>query len=260
MKRGSERDLLYGRHSKLALDVKNHLLFVEGKKGSLERVLDTHADDIARAEAMFDLARVPREYARLAVVESMMRSDAVSSAGATGTYQLMPLIASRYLFVREGVDERLDPVRSSLAAAKYLKRLRGEVGSWAHALTAYNTGPARLRKLMKRHRTKDVGKLVDAAASDQRDDDGFGWASQNYYAKVAAVANITRERTFARSAHTDIAVRVDKKMKLAELATCVGVDADALVAANPALTEAIVSGKKPVPKGYLALVRTAPEG
>lgn len=249
LKKRLTRDKLYGRGSKLALDAKKHLLFVEGRRDGLDRVLEKHADDVAAAEAMFDLARVPREYARLAVVESMMRSDAVSSAGATGTYQLMPLIASKYLMVREGIDERLDPVRSSLAAAKYLKRLKAELGTWPHALTSYNTGPTRLRAMMKRLKTRDVAKLVDAESRD-----GFGWASQNYYAKVAAVARVTKERTFARVHHDNIAVRVDKKLKVADLAACVNVEVDALVDANPA----IVDVKRVVPKGYVALVPRAP--
>ncbi len=249
LKKKLTRDRLYGRGSKLALDGKKHLLFVEGRKDGLTRVLEKHADDVAAAEAMFDLARVPREYARLAVVESMMRNDARSSAGALGTYQLMPLIASKYLMVREGVDERLDPVRSSLAAAKYLKGLKAQLGTWPHALTSYNTGPTRLRAMMKRMRTKDVAKLVDA---DTRD--SFGWASQNYYAKVAAVSRVTKERTFARVQHENIAVRLDKKLRLADLAACVNVDADAIVEANPS----IVDVKRVVPKGYVALVRRAP--
>jgi membrane-bound lytic murein transglycosylase D len=252
LKKKLVRDRLYGRNSKVALDAKKHLLFVEGRRDGLDRVLEKHADDVAAAEAMFDLARVPREYARLAVVESMMRSDAVSSAGATGTYQLMPLIASKYLMVREGIDERLDPVRSSLAAAKYLKGLKAQLGTWPHALTSYNTGPTRLRAMMKRLRTKDVAKLVDA---DSRD--GFGWASQNYYAKVAAVARVTKDRAFERREHENIAVRVDKKLSLAQLATCVNVDVEALIVANPS----IVDVKRAVPKGYVALVpRTSSVG
>lgn len=251
MKKKLTRDKLYGRGSKLALDAKKHLLFVEGRRDGLTRVLEKHAEDVAAAEAMFDLARVPREYARLAVVESMMRNDARSSAGALGTYQLMPLIASKYLMVREGVDERLDPVRSSLAAAKYLKKLKGELGTWMHALTSYNTGPTRLRKMMKRMRTKDVAKLVDAESRD-----GFGWASQNYYAKVAAVARVTKERTFERAQHENIAVRLDKRLKIADLAACVQVDEEALLEANPA----IVDVKRVVPKGYVALVPRALPG
>jgi hypothetical protein len=94
-------------------------------------------------------------------------------------------------------------------------------------------------------RTKDVAKLVDAESRD-----GFGWASQNYYAKVAAVARVTKERTFERVQHDNVAVRLDKKLKLAELASCVNVDVEALIDANPS----IVDVNRAVPKGYVALV------
>jgi membrane-bound lytic murein transglycosylase D len=148
------------------------------------------------------------------------------------------------------VDERLDPVRASLAAGKYLKQLKGELGTWPLALTAYNTGPARLRSLMRKHHTRDVSKIVDADGRDS-----FGWASQNYYAKVSAVARVTQDTVIARVPHDDVAVRLNKRMKIAELAKCVDVDPAALVAANLALTDAITSGGKAVPKGYIALVR-----
>lgn len=247
------RDELYaGRDQALAASARQHLLFLEGRSDGLERALVEGAATLGAAEAMFDLIRVPRGYARLAVVESMMRSDARSAKGALGTYQFMPVTADRYLMVRDGVDERLDPVRASLAAAKYLKRLKGELGSWPHALTAYNTGSSRLRKLMKQRRTHDIGVVIDGGSRD-----GFGFASQNYYAQVAAIARVTSDVQFARPVADDVAVRIDKRMKLSELARCVAISPERLAAANPSLTAALVDDAKAVPKGYLLRVRRA---
>jgi membrane-bound lytic murein transglycosylase D len=249
----TNRDGLYGRDKALAANARQHMLFLEGRRDGLAHALAKGAQVLGAAEAMFTLIRVPHMYARLAVVESMMRGDARSSKGALGAYQFMPRTASRYLMVREGVDERLDPVRASLAAAKYLKRLKGELGSWPKALTAYNTGASRVRAAMRQHRTRDIGKAIDGGTHD-----GFGFASQNYYAQVAALARVTSDLQMARPLSADVVVRVDKRVQLAELARCIDVDRAVLVAANPSLTRAIVDGAMPVPKGYLARVYRPP--
>lgn len=250
LRKRAAREEIYGKEKALADNARQHMLFLEGRSEGLKRAMVEGAETLGAAEAMFDLIRVPRGYARLAVVESMMRSDARSSKGALGTYQFMPVTADRYLMVRDSVDERLDPVRASLAAAKYLKQLKAELGSWPHALTAYNTGSSRLRKLMKKRRTRDIGKVIDGGNHD-----GFGFASQNYYAQVAAIARVTRDIEISRPISNDLALRVDKRMKAAELARCVAVTPNELAEANPSLTKAIVEQAKPVPKGYLVRVR-----
>lgn len=249
----STRDALYGRERALVESARQHMLFLEGRREGLKRALVEGSEVLGAAEAMFTLMRVPRAYARLAVVESMMRSDARSPKGAVGAYQFMPVTASRYLMVREGVDERLDAVRASLAAAKYLKRLKGELGAWPQALTAYNSGASRVRAVMRLHRTRDIGKAIDGGNHE-----GFGFASQNYYAQVAAIARVTADVHIPRPVTTDVVVRVDKRMHLAELARCVDAESVELAQANPSLTSTIVEGTKPVPKGYLARLSRPP--
>ncbi len=222
---------------------------VEGRRDGLAAAFAKAGPELAAAETMFERVKVPGAYARLAFVESMWRTSAVSGAGAVGPYQIVERTGDRYLMIKHGVDERRDPIRASLAAAKYLRRMKLELGSWSMALTAYNAGPTRLRALAKARKTKDVGRLADMG-----DKDGFGFQAQNYAAQVMAVASVTTAWQVPAAVTTDRAVKVGGDAKVLTIAQCLDRDWQALVRANPALTDDVASGKKPVPRGYVLKV------
>jgi len=87
----------------------------------------------------------------LPLVESGYEPRAVSRAGAAGLWQLMPGTARLAgLRVDRLVDERRDPLVSTRAALRYLAELRGRFGSWFLALAAYNSGPGRVQRALRR--------------------------------------------------------------------------------------------------------------
>jgi hypothetical protein len=89
------------------------------------------------------------ELACLPLVESAFEIRAVSGAGSAGLWQLAPATARRFgLTVNHEIDERFDPVKSTTAAAGYLKFLYGRFGSWPLALAAYNSGEGTLDKAL----------------------------------------------------------------------------------------------------------------
>jgi membrane-bound lytic murein transglycosylase D len=94
---------------------------------------------------------MPEELLYLAMMEGGFRPRAISSAAAVGLWQFMVPTAQQYgLRVDEWVDERRDPVRATDAALEYLSWLRDRYGSWYLAAAAYNAGPGRIDRVLRR--------------------------------------------------------------------------------------------------------------
>ena len=104
---------------------------------------------------------LPEELAYTAMIESGFSPRAVSRVGAKGMWQFMEATARRYgLVINRWVDERLDPVKSTIAAAEYLGDLYGLFGHWFLAQAGYNAGEARVGRAIQRARTSDFWALT----------------------------------------------------------------------------------------------------
>ncbi len=103
---------------------------------------------------------LPSQLKYLAVIESGLKSNAVSWAGAVGPWQFMPATARRYgLTVTHAVDQRMDYIKSTKAAAKYLRDLYNEFQDWLLVIAAYNGGEARVRQAIRKSGHTDFWKL-----------------------------------------------------------------------------------------------------
>ena len=98
---------------------------------------------IARTFAELGL---PPELAALPHVESSFTPTAYSKVGASGLWQFMRSTGRLYMRVDDTVDERLDPFRSTEAAAQLLANNYRALGTWPLAITAYNHGTAGMRR------------------------------------------------------------------------------------------------------------------
>jgi soluble lytic murein transglycosylase-like protein len=108
---------------------------------------------------------LPADLTAVMVTESHGDPEALSPKGARGLWQLMPATARRYgLVVNDRIDERIDPVRSTAAAASYLHDLYEQFGSWPLALAAYNWGEQNLAAALIRTHAADFSALVQAGA------------------------------------------------------------------------------------------------
>jgi len=104
---------------------------------------------------------LPEELAYTAMIESGFSPRAVSRVGAKGMWQFMEATGRRYgLLIDRWVDERLDPVKSTVAAAEYLGDLYGLFGHWFLAQAGYNAGEARVGRAIQRARTSDFWALT----------------------------------------------------------------------------------------------------
>jgi membrane-bound lytic murein transglycosylase D len=95
--------------------------------------------------------KLPDELKYLPIIESALNPTAYSRAGAGGLWQLMVSTGRIYgLEINSLIDERMDPYKSSIAAARYLKDLYRIYGDWNLVIAAYNCGPGNVNKAIRR--------------------------------------------------------------------------------------------------------------
>jgi membrane-bound lytic murein transglycosylase D len=140
------------------------LRFMTDQKGSFQTFLGREGiyEDLIRGKLR--QRGMPEDLLYLAMIESGLSPRATSKKSAAGVWQFMGPTAKQYgLRVDEWVDERRDPVRATDAALDYLGFLHGRYDSWYLAAAAYNAGPARVDRALKRHGTG----TTPARAGDQ---------------------------------------------------------------------------------------------
>jgi membrane-bound lytic murein transglycosylase D len=195
--------------------------------------------------------RLPSELAVLPHVESSFNPRARSKAGAAGLWQFTRPTGRRYLRVDEVVDERFDPYKSTVAAARLLQHNYQITGSWPLAITSYNHGPAGVRRAVREIKTRDIARIVRRYQGP-----GFGFASRNFYvAFLGALEAVQHSGKYFGQVRMDPrddseTAPVPAYVAAAALEGALGVDSVVLRAHNPALQPAIWSGKKYVPRGF----------
>jgi membrane-bound lytic murein transglycosylase D len=192
---------------------------------------------------------LPEDLQIVAMVESGYDPQAKSIASALGLWQFVKASGTWYgLRVDRWVDERLDPERSTMAAARHLRDLYERFGSWELTFAAYNMGYGRLVQAIRKFNTNDYWLLSHLEA-------GMPFETSIYVAKITAMAivannperfgfaDLPREPTLA-------ATRVDVPAGtgLGQIARAAGVDAELIKKYNPHLKKGKVPpGEPPVP-------------
>ncbi len=200
---------------------------------------------------VFQERGLPPELAALPHVESSYNPFAISKAGAAGLWQFMPTTARRYLRVDEAVDERLDPYRSSEAAAHLLQQNYSVLKSWPLAITAYNHGLSGVRRAVRETGTENLGEIVRAYENPS-----FGFASRNFYAAFLAALDASEkpERYFGtpqEGTQDPIILTTPAYLPADVLVEAFGVDKQQLRELNPALHHGVWNGEQFVPRDHL---------
>ena len=120
-------------------------------------------------EEIFDKYGLPKELKYMAIIESALNPVAVSRAGAKGMWQFMYNTAKMYgLTINSFVDERLDPVKSADAAARYLMDAYKIFGDWNLAISSYNCGSGNVSKAMRRSGSREFWPVYDYLPRETR--------------------------------------------------------------------------------------------
>ena len=132
--------------------VRNYIvMYSEKMQRTMPRMLGLCRYYMPIFEEIFDKHGLPIELTAMAIIESSMNPRAESRVGAKGMWQFMYNTAKGYgLHIDSFVDERMDPVKSCEAAAKYLADAYKMFGDWNLAIASYNCGAGNVLKAIKR--------------------------------------------------------------------------------------------------------------
>jgi membrane-bound lytic murein transglycosylase D len=194
---------------------------------------------------------LPAELAVLPHVESSFNPAAYSKVGAAGLWQFMRSTGRRYMRIDRSVDDRLDPFRSTEAAAQLLSYNYRVLGTWPLAITAYNHGTAGMLRAKETLGTDDIVTIVRRYTSRT-----FGFASRNFYVSFLAALDIDHnpEKYFGAVQRQSEAkfhlVSVPGYVPMATLERVLNVRPEELRALNPALLRPVWDGQLRVPRDY----------
>lgn len=192
-------------------------------------------------EEALEAEGLPLELKYLPVIESALEPTATSRVGAAGLWQFMIPTARKFgLTINSLVDERRDPIKSSWAAARYLKELYNRYNDWTLAIAAYNCGPSNIAKAIKRAGgVKDYWAIYPYLPRETR---GYvpAFIAANYVMNYYCDHNIPAMKTRV-PIETDTVV-VTRNISLAQIAGACGLDLEALTAMNPQYRMGLVPG------------------
>lgn len=201
--------------------------------------------------ATFERMGLPRELAALPHVESSFNPYAYSKVGAAGMWQFMRSTGRRFLRIDGVIDERLDPYRSTEAAARFLEQNYLVLGSWPLALTAYNHGPGGMRRAKEQLGTSDIVTIVRQYSSRT-----FGFASRNFYVAFLAALEIDAnpEKFFGPikldPPDTSRVITLPSYVPSASVASALGIEREELRRLNPSLLPSVWNGARHIPRGF----------
>lgn len=218
------------------------------KTGNMRERFSTWLDRSGKYLAMVrDVLRqhnLPETLVFLPLIESGFNPMAYSPADASGIWQFIEGTAKVYgLRINHWVDERRDPEKSTVAAARYLKKLYGMFDSWPLSLASYNAGEGRILNALKRSNTSNFWDLsaFNILKAETR----------NYVPKFMAATLIARNpKAHGFSVDYQEPLRYDEVIvagatSLKKSANAVGISVDELRRYNPELKRGITPPNDP---------------
>ena len=219
--------LVYNQEVKTQINIfanihRNHISRMLGKANYYFPLFESQLDK-------FDL---PLEFKYLAIVESALKPHARSRSAATGLWQFMYTTGKIYnLNVTSYLDERSDPLKSTIAACEYFTFLYKMFNDWELVLAAYNGGPGYVSRAMRKSGAKDYWS-VRPYLKEETQNYVPKFIAVNYIMNYASEHNIYPKPYKLNIAETDT-LSINQSMTFEVLSKTLGIDIELIKELNP---------------------------
>lgn len=206
---------------------------------------------LKRMRQILEEEGVPGELVWIPFVESAFNEEARSKTGAVGIWQFMSATAMRDLRVTRSIDERYDPLKSTRAAARFLRKNFNGLGNWGLAVMAYHHGPGLVKKAVKSAGSSDPVRVLRTFK-----DPNFQFASRNYLFEVLAMCDAASDPASLPGGSLDgvlpefITVSFPVKTKVKDLLQRYRLKEMDTRLLNPHFRSAIWTNEDPIPAHY----------
>ncbi|NLE00444.1 MAG: transglycosylase SLT domain-containing protein, partial [Fibrobacter sp.] len=228
---------------------------VRFQQGQMERYragLTRSGMFIDTIRAIFKHYGVPQRLAYLPHVESSFNTEAYSKVGAAGLWQFMRGTAKLFgMKVDYTIDERRDPIQSTIAAAKYLSSSYNELKSWPLAITSYNHGIYGMKRAVAQTGSRDIGEIIK-----KYDSRSFKFASSNFYGCFLAASEIAEnyQKYFPTVTLAPpmkfVGLTLSHYIEPDVICKYINIPREKFTELNPAIRPAVFEQNKKLPKGF----------
>ncbi|MBI5183365.1 MAG: lytic transglycosylase domain-containing protein [Nitrospinae bacterium] len=229
-----------------------------GQRDKFEKGLRLSGLYIDKIKEIFREFDLPEELTVLPHVESSFQINAYSKFGAAGIWQFTRSTGRLFMRINYEVDERLDPIISSIAAAKLLKMNYEELGNWPLAITAYNHGLAGMKRAKREIGSDEIVDVINGYNSRI-----FGFASENFYAEFLAALEVVKDyKRYFGDIDLEDPIRYEifelpEYINISTITKYFNIHKEEIAFLNPALRIPVLSSQKLIPKGFKLRI---PEG
>jgi membrane-bound lytic murein transglycosylase D len=236
-------------------------MFQTQKREWFQEALDRGALYVPLFHRVLEEEGLPKDLVYLSMIESAFKPRAVSRAGARGLWQFIAGTGKLYGLRQDyWVDDRFDPEKATRAAARHLKDLYEEFGHWYLAMAAYNAGPRRIERAVRRTGDQDFWTLAQKRYLPRE--------TRSYVPLILAAAVIAKNPEaygFTRPAATALeydVVELDHPVDLETAAKSARTTIDEMKLLNPELRHWVTPPDREsyplkLPKGSRAAFETA---
>jgi len=226
--------------------------FQQGQRERYKEGLERSGAYMTFIRLMLKRFNIPDRIAYLPHVESSFNINAYSRVGAAGMWQFMRGTGRLYkLKIDYLIDERRDPIKSTIAAARLLQHNYNELKSWPLAITAYNHGLYSIKRAVKVTGSRDIGVIIEKYKNRR-----FRFASKNFYSCFLAASEIAVD---AEKYFSDInyppplqykEIQLESYLQPKALEKHLGIPQEKIKELNPALRSIVFSRQLPIPRGF----------